>query len=319
MKHLKNYIPFITLLAVLIILLGSCEKKISREEQVETLTTSLIKKLEADSIQSYIEWMEGMGTRFALAENRRQVAVRILNRFRLVGVEDVRLDSFMIYRSYRDVQYNLMQYNVIATIEGNINPSEVYIIGGHYDSILRTGDPWDTAPGANDNASGVAAAIEVARVMMDNDFKPASTIEFVAFAAEELGLYGSRSYASRSAGLGKDIALMLNNDMIAYEQRTDPNTWLVNIMDYENSIDDRLDAQRMADRYTVLNTYTDNTYQKYSDSYAFFENDYPAIFFFIGSDDPNYHTLNDLAANCNFEYCKEVTSISLSILIDKTY
>ncbi|MDX2414698.1 MAG: M28 family metallopeptidase, partial [Bacteroidales bacterium] len=200
-----------------------------------------------------------------------------------------------------------------------IDPSEVYIIGGHYDSILNTGDPWDTAPGANDNASGVAAAIEVARVMVANNFQPASTIEFVAFAAEELGLYGSRSYASRSAGTNKNIALMLNNDMIAYEKRTDPNTWLVNILDYDNSVSERLNAQLMADNYTVLNTYNDNTYQKYSDSYAFFENGYPAIFFIIGSDDPNYHTIDDLAVNCNFEYCKEVTAVSLAILIDKTY
>ena len=72
-------------------------------------------------------------------------------------------------------------------------------------------------PGANDNASGVAAALELARVMRKNNFSPRNTIEFIAFGAEELGLYGSKAYAAQANGSSKKIKMMLNNDMIAYE------------------------------------------------------------------------------------------------------
>jgi hypothetical protein len=158
--------------------------------------------------------MQDMGTRFALADNHRDVAMKIKNRFIMIGYADAVIDSFMINRTYRNINYQQCQYNVIATLEGNISPDSICIIGGHYDDNLKTGDPFSIVPGANDNASGVAAALEIARVMKKNKYSPRNTIEFIAFGSEELGLYGSSAYAINARQNEKKIKLMLNNDMI---------------------------------------------------------------------------------------------------------
>ena len=170
----------------------------------------------------YVSWMEDMGTRFALADNHRNVAMAILKKFKMLGYSDTRIDSFMLDRTYANISYQQWQYNVIATLDGTVFPDSVCIIGGHYDNILKTGDPFSVVPGANDNASGVAAALELARVMKKNNFSPRNTIEFIAFGAEELGLYGSKAYALKANESSKKIKMMLNNDMIAYEPGTKP-------------------------------------------------------------------------------------------------
>jgi leucyl aminopeptidase len=260
--------------------------------------------------------MQGMGTRFALSDNHRDVAMKIKKRFIMMGYPFARIDSFLINKTYGNINYQQWQYNVIATLEGNSYPDSICIIGGHYDNNLLSGDPFSIVPGANDNASGVAATLEIARVMKKNNYSPCNTIEFIAFGSEELGLYGSSAYATDSRQRLKKIKLMLNNDMIAYQPGTTQSDWIVNIIDYDNSHNLRTEAEQMCSRFTVLNYTNDNTHNKQSDSYPFFINGYKAIFFFSNYLDPDYHSLNDLVGNCNFEYCREIVKISCSLLVD---
>lgn len=320
-RHLikNHYYSIIIVLIFLLTLSGGCSKKETLAEIKEALTLDLMEEIRADSLESYVRWMENMGTRFALADNRREVADAIRNKFIGFGYSNARLDSFLLERTYRDVDYSLWQYNVIARLDGSLYPDSVSVMGGHFDSILNgsDSDPFSAAPGANDNASGVAALLEIARVMKENSFRSEGSIEFVAFAAEELGLYGSWDYCEKAMQAGVKIKMMLNNDMIAYEPSSVQTNWLVNILDYDNSDGLRADAERLAARYTLLGTYNDNAVNKYSDSYLFSLYGYPALFFFKDAADPNYHSLNDLIENCNFEYCREIVNISLAILIDK--
>lgn len=283
------------------------------------MTLDLIEDVNADSLESYVTWMQNMGTRFCLSDNRREVAVKIRDKFRSFGYAAAYLDSFLLERAYRDIDYSLWQYNVIARLNGEQYPDSVSVMGAHYDSILggSESDPFSAAPGAHDNASGVAAALEVARVMKENDFSPDGSIEFVAFAAEELGLYGSWDYVDKASDSQMKIKMMLNNDMIAYEPSTNMNEWKVNVLNYVNSLNLPDIASRLAAKYTVLDTYTDNTYNKYSDSYQFSIYGYPALFFFKDADDPNYHSLNDIVDNCNFAYCREIVIISAAMLVEK--
>jgi leucyl aminopeptidase len=260
--------------------------------------------------------MQGMGTRFALSDNRKAVAQSIKNRFKMVGYTDARIDSFMITKMYQNINYQQWQYNVIATLEGNSNPDSVCIIGAHYDNNLKTGDPFSIVPGANDNASGVAAALEIARVMRKNNYSPRNTIEFIAFGSEELGLYGSYNYAIAAKQNARKIKLMLNNDMIAYQPGTDQSEWIVNINDYDNSHNLRTEAEQMCTRFTVLKYINDNTFNRQSDSYPFFTNGFEALFFFSNYIDPNYHTLNDLVEYCNFDYCHEIVKVCCALLVD---
>lgn len=310
----KIVIPFLV-----IVLLSHCTKEETVEELREARSLQIIEDISTDSLRSYVTWMQNMGTRFCLADNRREVALAIRDKFVSFGYTNARLDSFMLERSYRGIAYSLWQYNIIAELEGSLYPDSVSILGGHYDSILSgdDSDPFSSAPGAHDNASGVAAALEVARVMKENNFSPGGSIVFVAFAAEELGLYGSKDYCQKASIEDANIKMMLNNDMIAYETSPEQSVWRVNIMDYENSGSLLSDAEAMAAKYTVLGTYNDNALNRYSDSYRFSQYGYPALFFFKDDNDPNYHSLNDLVDNCNFKYCREITSLCAALLVHK--
>ena len=316
---IASMIRYYMFLFLILLAFSSCRKTETLADIKEAITLDLIEDISSDSLMSYVTWMQNMGTRFCLAENRRQVAVAIRDKYDSFGYTDTRLDSFILERTYRDIDYSLWQYNVVARIKGSLYPDSVSVMGAHYDSILggNESDPFTLAPGAHDNASGVAAALEVARVIKANNFIPEGSIEFVAFAAEELGLYGSMHYASSARYADASIKLMLNNDMIAYEPSGNEEQWKVNILNYENSLNLPLIASRLAAKYTVLNTYTDNTYNMYSDSFMFSQYGYPALFFFKDADDPYYHSTNDIVSNCNFTYSREIVSISAAILVEK--
>lgn len=314
----NNYFPisFLLILLGISLLIVTCTRDDDPEAMHrESLTRNLTEDINADSLASYAAWMEGMGTRFALADNHRDVAMAILTKFVTLGYSNTRLDSFMIDRTYADIRYQQWQYNVIATLDGTVFPDSVCIVGAHYDDIVKTGDPFSVSPGANDNASGVAAALELARVIRKNSFSPQKTIEFIAFGAEELGLYGSKAYAAQATKSSKKIKMMLNNDMIAYEPGTDPSAWNVIIKDYDNSHDLRQEAERMCLKYTSLSYTNDNTYNQKSDSYPFFAEGFKALFFFSDKMDPEYHSLDDRTVNCNFGYCREIVKISCALLV----
>lgn len=321
MKSQQSYLTMKLsfLFSLLLILSAGCGKDEDEGDSRKEMIMGIIEDISADSIQSHIEWLQGMGTRFMLAGNQSDVANSIRNRFIRMGYRDAKLDTFHVTRFYRDIEYRTVQYNVIAMLTGSEYPDSLCILGGHYDNILSSGDPFTEAPGANDNASGTAAVIEVARVLKKNNFKPSKTIMFIAFGAEELGLYGSHDFASDPGEFAGKISFMLNNDMIAYEPDDNPASWQVNILDYDNSHSLRAEAEDIIKYYTRLGYMNDNTYNRYSDSYPFALNGYKALFFTSLKMDPEYHTLNDLSSNCNFDYCSEIVKISCAILAEKNY
>lgn len=103
--------------------------------------------------------------------------------------------------------------NVVATLKGTKNPDRIYVVSGHYDSMC--GNPSDgecDAPGANDDASGTSAVIEMARVMSKQKFD--ATIIFMAVAGEEQGLLGSTYFAEQAVKNKLDIEAMFTNDII---------------------------------------------------------------------------------------------------------
>jgi len=107
------------------------------------------------------------------------------------------------------------QESVILTMQGAAEPEKVIVIGGHLDSIAGGGD--SPAPGADDNASGVAVTNEVIRALVEGGYRPAKTIKFIAFAAEEAGLRGSGEVAAAFKKAGVAVEGMLNLDMVNYK------------------------------------------------------------------------------------------------------
>lgn len=103
--------------------------------------------------------------------------------------------------------------NVLATLRGAVTPERVYVVSGHYDSrVTDVMDATSDAPGADDDASGVAVVLELARVMAGR--RPASTIVFAAVAGEEQGLYGSGHLARLLKAAGTDVQGMFTNDIV---------------------------------------------------------------------------------------------------------
>lgn len=289
------------------------EEETPPEPQTRTELINLhIAELNIDSLESYVRWLENMKTRFMYADNRREVARQILSRFFEFGFTNAYLDSFTMVYNNEDI----WQYNVVATITGEEYPDSLYIIGGHYDCINNAGNSFVFAPGANDNASGVATTLEVARIMKEKKLKPRSSIRFIAFAAEEKGFRGSYYYANRARANDEKISVMLNNDMVAYWPGDEPGIWTLNIIDYKESLPLRHTADRICTEYTSLVTINDNTYRQYSDSYPFADNDFRALFFTSNAEDPNYHTYNDVADACNFDFCLEVAKLNYAFLVE---
>jgi hypothetical protein len=148
------------------------------------------------------------------------------------GLTSVEFDTFFIFNA--PAPYDTIPLvNVVATLEGISNPSQIYIIGGHFDATANL-DPnytWDTdwptaiAPGADDNATGVASILEIARILSDNsnNFLNDATIKFIAFGAEERhpaynnqNHWGSRAYVIDAFSNGDDILGAYIVDMIGF-------------------------------------------------------------------------------------------------------
>jgi hypothetical protein len=147
-------------------------------EETRTSILQMTQAVSADSVLAFIQAMQNFQTRYALADNRLEVATWIKNQFLRFGISNAELFPFN--------WNNTTQYNVIATIPGTVNPDEYIIVGGHHDSITNT-TPYQFAPGADDNASGSVAALEMARVMMATGFQPKCSIRFMTLPQRNLG------------------------------------------------------------------------------------------------------------------------------------
>lgn len=105
--------------------------------------------------------------------------------------------------------------SVIAVLPGTAQPEKRIIVDAHYDTVnLRAGEKVAEAPapGADDNASGTAVVLELARVMSQYRFR--KTIVFITFAGEELGYIGSARYAARAKASNEQIEAVFNNDIV---------------------------------------------------------------------------------------------------------
>lgn len=111
------------------------------------------------------------------------------------------------------------QPSVILTIEGE--SEEIVVVGGHADSIAGFFNPTRSrAPGADDNASGIATTTEIIRVLMEMGHRPQKTLQFMAYAAEEVGLRGSQEIANLYAQEGRPVVGVLQLDMTNFPGST---------------------------------------------------------------------------------------------------
>jgi len=291
-----------------------------KSNSIDSLINLCIAEINEDSIRSTIQQLQNFGTRYMLAPNRKDVALYLQNKFISLGYTNTVLDSFIMVTTLPNRIDTTMQYNVIATYTGNINPNNVYIVGGHYDDITDV-DPMNYAPGADDDASGIAAAIEIARVMKKMGYIPESTIKFVAFAAEELRAYsdvygGSQHYLNDALDNNENIGFFITNDMIANTTNTDSTNWKLKVNYHITSGWTVQLANDICQNFTSLAPINNLQSISYgADNLPFARAGIPALYLVENEISPNYHTNTDIWQNCNMSYCAEITKVSAGMLI----
>ena len=187
--------------------------------------TKMISEIKADNLETTVKKLVSFGTRHTLSDtksNSRGIGAAqrwVKSEFdKYATASSGRLtstiDFFDVKADGRRIAKDSQLANVMATLKGT-DPadSRVLIVSGHIDSrVTDVMDAKSDAPGANDDGSGVAAMMELAKIMSKRSFP--FTIIFVAVTGEEQGLYGAKHLAEKAKSENWNIVAMLNNDMI---------------------------------------------------------------------------------------------------------
>ncbi|MGJ3237714.1 MAG: M20/M25/M40 family metallo-hydrolase [Anaerolineae bacterium] len=181
---------------------------------------NLIQQVDVGRLRSHVETLVDFTTRHVnSATNRSDYGIGaartyIQDQFR--EIQNQSQGRFQLQVLEFDMTYDSVstrQQNVLGVLQGTSPGAGFIVIGAHYDSINTDfSDATGYAPGANDNATGVAGVIEIARVLSQRQFR--SSIIFVAFSAEEVGRRGSIAFVDWAQQQGLDIAGMINLDSI---------------------------------------------------------------------------------------------------------
>ncbi|SFH90772.1 M20/M25/M40 family metallo-hydrolase [Halpernia frigidisoli] len=220
---MKKYIIFLLITGSL-----SAQTTINRDPEI----SEYVNLISSDSLKAHVEKLVSFGTRQttgSTTDKKRGIGAArnwVLSQFKndaknSGGRMTVELQTEDLQPDGKRITKAINLGNPTAILKGT-DPSDnrVFIISGHLDS--RVSDVLnikDDAPGANDDASGVAAVLECARILSKSNFP--ATIVFVAFSGEEQGLYGSAMLAKRALNEKWNVVAMLNNDMIGNNEAVD--------------------------------------------------------------------------------------------------
>ncbi len=255
------------------------------------------------SITSILQRLQDFQTRYSYTDSVIAAAEWLHDQFVDFGFTDVEYDSFWAEGRW--------QRNIVATKTGRLHPDKIILIGGHYDSAVYgdTCDPYVWAPGVDDNGTGTAITLDIARILADEELD--KTLMFVPFAAEEQGLYGSWHFAEEAYDSGMDIELMVNMDMVG------------NLDDTYLDVDIDTDDQSMAYAELMSQVAEDSTnliprigYSGWgSDHYPFMQYGYNHVYAQEGDFSPNWHRCSDIIDNVDIPYLIEVENMVLPTVV----
>ncbi|MDY0280816.1 MAG: M28 family metallopeptidase [Salinivirgaceae bacterium] len=235
--------------------------------------------------------------------------------------EPVKMATQYIYEELRDMngmrasfhQWDKEDYkgrNVVGELSGTGNPEDVIILIAHLDSI--SDDAAGAAPGADDNASGCAALLSIAKAMSGKSFN--RTIRFVFTTGEEQGTLGSQAYVESLKG--ENIVAVLNLDMIAYNTQDPVPTQRVKVRNVKNvygNKDDMVIAtlyKNVVDTYGLnecLNVIITPDGDVNGDQSSFWDEDIAAIWVieddYGNFNESNMHSAKDTLKTLNISYC----------------
>src|SRR5437868_5483467 len=203
-------------------------------EKLHPQIQKIVSEISAKNIEATIRKLVSFGTRHSLSDTasetrgigaaRRWIKAEMERYSKESGGRlQVEFDSFIQPAGGR-VPKPTELVNVVATLPGKQAESKdrIYVVSGHYDSCVCAQDMIDStsdAPGANDDASGTAAVMEMARVMSKYEFD--ATLVFMTVAAEEQGLMGAGHWAEMAKQKNLNVAGMITNDILGSSDAED--------------------------------------------------------------------------------------------------
>jgi hypothetical protein len=204
-------------------------------------------------------------------------------------------------------------HNVIAYVDNQAD--KTIIIGAHYDhlGLGENGSSLDANPqgkihnGADDNASGVAGVLELARYFSTNKIKEKTNFLFICFSGEELGLFGSKYFTEHPTIDLSNVTYMINMDMIG---RLNPTTKIVSVSGSGTSA---LWEPTLQSMNTKLSIKTDSSGIGPSDHSSFYLKNIPVLHFFTGSHS-DYHKPSDDWDKINYAGEKEVLELIIAVI-----
>lgn len=205
--------------------------------------------------------------------------------------------------------------SVRARILGNgPQKDEIVVIGGHIDSINQRGSN-NNAPGADDDASGTATFLEAFRVLSQSGFKPNRTIEFVGYAAEEVGLLGSQVIANDYKSKNKKVVGVLQLDMTMFMGSGNVITFIA------DNVDAALTTftTKLVDQYIKLPWKMSRCGYGCSDHVSWTKAGYPSVFPFesaFESYNEKIHSPDDLIGILNSEFGSEFSKLCVAFAVE---
>ena len=191
---------------------------------------ALLRQIDPNRIQATIQTLVGFGTRHTLSSQTDPVrgigaattwVTQQMNAIAATsnGNMTVQQQTFTQPAGPR-IPVPVQITNVIAMLQGTASPQRFYVITGHLDSrVTDVLDFTSDAPGADDDGSGVAVMLELARLFATHQFP--GTIVLAAVSGEEQGLFGSTFMANQMAAAGNDVQGMFSNDIVGASQAFD--------------------------------------------------------------------------------------------------
>ncbi len=257
-------------------------------------TDTLADLINQDSLYNYVVRMEEFYTRFIGSDSAPVVNAWLIDRFQDMGYYNISYNSFS---ASSDWCGSYSGNSVICLKQGSEKPDRYILVGAHKDDIVGAScglNPNAFAPGCDDNASGVAAVFELARLFKDFDNK--KSIMFAAFGGEELGLFGAYNLAQQMYNLNTDLELMVNLDMVGYTQDDDPDA----ITGHHNCVPFLEVFKRcLLDVSQLVPEIREGIN---SDQQAFEEYGFSTIFLHEGDFNDVIHTTRDYYNRMDFEY-----------------
>ncbi|MBZ0111104.1 MAG: M28 family peptidase [Thermoanaerobaculia bacterium] len=200
-------------------------------------------------------------------------------------------------------------HNIIGTLTGSTRPEEIVVVGGHYDATSQSGT---LSPGAEDNASGCAGVIELARAFSSHP--PPVTMLFVCYSGEEQGLNGSEHQVDELQASGDDerVIHMLNMDMIGYTADADLDCLLETEDEFADLLTPYAEA---AAAHTTLRIVT-SLFAFGSDHVPFIDAGMPGLLTIENDWDqyPDYHSSGDVIANVDLDMGYQTLRMNVAAL-----